>query len=192
MPKNQNSTKELFAQFGEYNERLRTLVGADKELSIQDVAPPQRRLPPSAIGKPILHFWQAAKTLYDFINNSWQCACQQQHYTNLLLQHRTHSEIEFNVLFLFESRLNHLPQSWTWQDISFKPAFEKVEQDQEIGETMAQKPLQEVPISRMAPQPKKHGMASVTRVLKATKLIGSFGLSSKRYAESRFRSVADS
>lgn len=111
----------MFELFNDYNNQLKEFLSTDKASPTPVVIEPQRSNRPSTLNKPIVQFWHKAKTLYKFINSSWLCACRERHQTNLLLQHRTDSEVEFNVLFLYESTSVQTLRSWTWQEIALKP-----------------------------------------------------------------------
>lgn len=142
------------------------------------MAASQRAMGHSAIHKPIVHFWQHAKTLYDFISRSWLCKCHKLHQTNLLLQHRDNHEVEFNLLFLFGGNSIDTSQPWAWQDITLKP-LKPQEREEVVVEPERQKTPEDCLDPPMEPQPNRpKGFTHITS--KVRKIILSLGFKSKQ------------
>ena len=123
-PRSQNIRADLLKEFERYNDILKGLLSASNISRDVSVSQIHRKVAGPAFRKPVVCFWQNAKKLYEFIDKSWQCKCKPHHNTNILLQHRTDSEVDFNVLFLYgphDIYDIHNDQRWTWQDIRFKP-----------------------------------------------------------------------
>lgn len=88
----------LFKQLDEWNKSLEQLLGiSDKETQLlQDR---QASGVTSAIDSAICNFWISANKLFEALVTAWQCSCQGQHSTRLLLQHRDTKKSDFGLLF---------------------------------------------------------------------------------------------
>jgi len=127
-PRSQKIRADLFKEFERYNDILKGLLSGSNISQDASVSQTHRKVAGPALRKPIVCFWQNAKKLYEFIDKSWQCKCKPHHNTNILLQHRTDSEVDFNVLFFCSPHDIydiHNDQRWTWLDIIFKPTKEE-------------------------------------------------------------------
>ncbi|PMD45595.1 hypothetical protein L207DRAFT_578504 [Hyaloscypha variabilis F] len=153
--------KQILDQFGRCNEELKGLVCPETAW-----LPPARTLPirqgATHIHKPILHFWNHAKTLYEFISKCWRCKCHPLHQTNLLLQHRENQEVEFNVLFIFGGDAMETVPPWTWQDITLRP-LEFTEKEQPLLDLKPQKIPEQRPVSPVADSSPSPSLALPTK-----------------------------
>ena len=76
----------------------------------------------SLVGATFLQgIWLHANSLFTILTKSWRCDCQPFHQTNLLLRHRTTSNVDFKVLLFFDQKKACPdPGSWTWQETDIK------------------------------------------------------------------------
>ena len=144
----------MFDEFGRDNDLIKSLICPEPISSNPMTTIPSRRIGASAIHKPIVQFWQNARTLYNFIGRSWRCSCHELHQSNLLLQHRDNEDVEFNILFLFGNSALDDTHTWGWQDIKLQPV-EPSNGDQDV-ESVSQETLEKPTGPATNKQPNKH------------------------------------
>lgn len=114
--------KELFEELKECNTRL------EKLLLFSNKAPPPQDSTTTAASKQISRLKFAFRTahknstaLYKAIQRSWQCSCEEHHYANLQLEHRTAAEgISFRMILDSSSAAASGGHPWTRRGLSFK------------------------------------------------------------------------
>lgn len=117
------SRRELFEELKECNTRL------EKLLLFSNKAPPPQDSAPAAASKQISRLQSVFRTahknstaLYKAIQSSWKCSCQEHHYANLQLEHRTapDDDISFRmVLGSSHSSTTGVPP-WKQKELCFK------------------------------------------------------------------------
>ena len=116
---NQPKRDKLFERLTDYNNELRALLDTGDRIAVlrhnRSVAKK------SAVSKGLCQFWRHADRLYSLLTQSWRCECKTFHQANLLLQHRTTPNAEFNIIFFFAQQdITPEPWSWTWQQTNIK------------------------------------------------------------------------
>ncbi|KAH7389317.1 hypothetical protein DE146DRAFT_635047 [Phaeosphaeria sp. MPI-PUGE-AT-0046c] len=108
---------ELFGRLKECNERLEKLLSSsDRVSALQDVAPGYTK----HISELALVFKKISKrssSLFQALQNAWQCSCQQYHFANLQLEHRTLTEVCFKIILMFVAPSEHENTPWHWKEI---------------------------------------------------------------------------
>ncbi|KAF2007647.1 hypothetical protein P154DRAFT_376872, partial [Amniculicola lignicola CBS 123094] len=88
---------EMLDQLKECNERLEKLLStSDKVSSLSTIPTNSKRS--SSLESALRKAWKKSDLLFKALHEAWQCSCQQYHYANLRLEHRTVSEICFDVI----------------------------------------------------------------------------------------------
>lgn len=116
---NQSKRDKLFEDLTDYNNELRTLLDTSDRIAAlrrsRDVGKK------SAVSKGMWQFWRHADRLYNILTQSWACDCKIFHQANLLLQHRTNSNADFRIMFVYaQQNLRPKPWSWTCQETNIK------------------------------------------------------------------------
>ncbi|KAI1389422.1 uncharacterized protein F4822DRAFT_199745 [Hypoxylon trugodes] len=94
----ESARNNLFKELSECNKSLEQLLGiSDKETQLLQER--QANTVASAIDSAICNFWVNANRLFEALATAWQCSCQGQHSTRLLLQHRETKTSDFKLLF---------------------------------------------------------------------------------------------
>lgn len=114
--------KELFEELKECNTRL------EKLLLFSNKAPPPQNSTTNAASTQTSRLKSVFKAahknstaLYKAIQTSWQCSCQEHHYANLQLEHRTAAEgISFRMILDSSSEAASGGHQWTRRGLSFK------------------------------------------------------------------------
>ncbi|KAI9766750.1 MAG: hypothetical protein M1839_004781 [Geoglossum umbratile] len=116
---NKTIREKLFNDLTECNNRLRTLLDSSDRIAV--LRSTRHVAKKSAVNKKLWQLWRHASNLYDLLTNSWGCDCRHFHQANLLLRHRTTSDVDFNVVFVFSQQPPELPaSSWVWQQANIK------------------------------------------------------------------------
>jgi hypothetical protein len=110
---------KLFDELTDYNNELRTLLDTSDRIAALRQNNGLRKK--SATSKGLWQFWRHADQLYTLLTQSWRCECQGLHRANLLLQHRTNSNVDFRIIFVYaQQNLKPKPWSWTCQETNIK------------------------------------------------------------------------
>jgi hypothetical protein len=119
----------LFGELGDLNDRLEKLVQKQEKLvQLQEERNSERQLAVSLLGPKANSFWRYADQLYKSLAVAWQCNCFQHHCAKLMLQHRQTLDIEFMLVFQFQSNNSSLgapSQVWQLQETSVKGREDK-------------------------------------------------------------------
>ncbi|KAF1925144.1 uncharacterized protein M421DRAFT_44651, partial [Didymella exigua CBS 183.55] len=108
---------ELFGQLKECNERLEKLLSSNDRVSaLQDVAPGYTKHT-SELKSAFKKISKKSHSLFQALQNAWQCSCQQYHFANLGLEHRTLTEVCFKIILIFVAPLEHGKMPWRWKEI---------------------------------------------------------------------------
>ncbi|KAJ5024205.1 hypothetical protein J3E72DRAFT_387566 [Bipolaris maydis] len=108
---------ELFGQLKECNERLEKLLNSsDRVSALQDVAPGATKKA-SELESAFKRISKKSNLLFQALQNAWQCSCQQYHFANLRLEHRTLAEACFEIVFMFIAPSEHGVTPWTEKHI---------------------------------------------------------------------------
>ncbi|KAF2818116.1 hypothetical protein CC86DRAFT_337510 [Ophiobolus disseminans] len=108
---------ELFGQLKECNERLEKLLSSsDRVSALQDVAPGYTKQT-SELALAFKKISKKSRSLFQALQNAWQCSCQQYHFANLRLEHRTLAEVCFKIIVVFVAPLEHGNTPWRWKEI---------------------------------------------------------------------------
>ena len=112
MSLNQSKRDKLFKQLTDHNNELRTLLNSsDRIAELRQHRGGARK--GSAHLKGLWQLWRHAGELYSLLMQSWRCECKTLHQTNLLLQHRASSKVEFRIMFVYALQ-NLKPKPWLW------------------------------------------------------------------------------
>jgi hypothetical protein len=113
----EKAREELFGQLKECNERLEKLLSSSDRISaLQDVAPGPGKQN-SELESTFQKISKRSRLLFHALQNAWQCSCQQYHFANLQLEHRTLTDICFKVILMFVAPLEYGNTSWRWKEI---------------------------------------------------------------------------
>jgi hypothetical protein len=123
---NQSKRDKLFNELTDYNNELRTLLDASDRIAA--LRQGRGKVKRSTVSKGLWQFWRHADNLYNLLTRSWRCDCKAYHLANLMLQHRTTSKSEFQIMIVFaqQSRMPK-PWSWTWQETSIKMLEDEIQ-----------------------------------------------------------------
>lgn len=61
--------------------------------------------------------WKKSDLLFKALQKAWQCSCQQYHFANLRLEHRTLPEICFEVILMFVAPSPQADTPWSWREL---------------------------------------------------------------------------
>ncbi|PVH96842.1 hypothetical protein DM02DRAFT_102867 [Periconia macrospinosa] len=126
---------ELFSQLNECNERLtRLLSSSDKLSALQKTTAPAHTKQSSALETALRKACEKSALLFKALQNAWRCSCQQYHFANLRLEHRTIPDICFEVILMFVTPSTQISTPWSWRalqcghmkDCSFPPKHMKL------------------------------------------------------------------
>ncbi|KAF2119217.1 hypothetical protein BDV96DRAFT_642255 [Lophiotrema nucula] len=109
--------EELFAQLKQYNERLEKLLGTSDKVSMLQSGSIQSGKNTSVMETAFRNAWKKSDLLFRALQNAWNCSCQQYHFANLRLEHRTLSEICFEIILMFVAPSDHGNTPWAWEEL---------------------------------------------------------------------------
>jgi hypothetical protein len=92
------------------------LSSSDRVSALQDVAPGYTKQT-SELALAFKKISKKSRSLFQALQNAWQCSCQQYHFANLRLEHRTLAEVCFKIIVVFVAPLEHGNTSWRWKEI---------------------------------------------------------------------------
>lgn len=114
---NEPVRNELFEQLKEGNRRLEKLLStSDKILALENIAPVNTKHT-SALITAFQKVWKRSGLLFKAIQTAWQCSCQQYHIANLRLEHHTHAELCFEIIFMFVDPSSKANGPWSWREL---------------------------------------------------------------------------
>ncbi|KAF2249995.1 hypothetical protein BU26DRAFT_404863, partial [Trematosphaeria pertusa] len=90
--------EELFGQLKECNERLEKLLSSSDKVSALQNASPSTTKQMTALETAFKKACTKSDLLFKALQNAWNCSCQQYHFANLRLEHRTLPETCFEVI----------------------------------------------------------------------------------------------
>lgn len=108
---------ELFDQLKECNERLEQLLSSSDRISALQNAIPGNTKQTSALESAFRRISKKSDLLFRALQKAWQCSCQQYHFANLRLEHRTLEEACFEIILLFVAPLGFGDTPWSCQHI---------------------------------------------------------------------------
>lgn len=115
---------KIFGRIEENNKRLEKLISTSDKMSTLRNPPPTsatiKARETSALETIFRKARKQSGVLFEALYKSWQCSCQQSHFANLRLEHRTVSDVCFDLIFMFASSTFHSTQidsPWTWREI---------------------------------------------------------------------------
>ncbi|KAI8936693.1 hypothetical protein NX059_007085 [Plenodomus lindquistii] len=113
----ESTRNELFGQLKECNERLQKLLSSsDRVSALQDVAPVYAKMT-SELASAFKEISKKSRLLFQALQNAWQCSCQQYHFANLRLEHRTLTVVRFEIILMFIAPSEHEDTPWRWKEI---------------------------------------------------------------------------
>jgi hypothetical protein len=113
---NEQGRNELFDRLMECNNRLDTLLRKSDAISaLQNPAPTAPKGQISTLETVFKSARKKATFLFKAFQKSWHCSCQQYHFANLRLEHRTTTNICFDVILAFVAPLPNMP--WSWKEL---------------------------------------------------------------------------
>jgi hypothetical protein len=110
---------KLIEKLAQNNEKLQRLLDSSDRLASSRRLRESKK---SLVGATFLRgIWLHANSLFTSLTKAWRCDCQSFHQANLLLRHRTTSNVDFKVLLFFDPRKACPdPGPWTWQETDIK------------------------------------------------------------------------
>ncbi|KAF2870783.1 hypothetical protein BDV95DRAFT_447251, partial [Massariosphaeria phaeospora] len=94
----ERTRSELFGQLKECNKRLEKLLSSSDRVSALQNAAPGHTKQTSVLESAFKKVSKKSDLLFRALQNAWQCSCQQYHFANLRLEHRTLSEVCFELI----------------------------------------------------------------------------------------------
>ncbi|KAF2790435.1 hypothetical protein K505DRAFT_327588 [Melanomma pulvis-pyrius CBS 109.77] len=115
---NEPVRNKLFEQLKECNGRLEKLLSTSDKISALENVTPNNMKHTAALELAFKKAWKKSDLLFKAIQKAWQCPCQQYHFANLRLEHRTLPEICFEVILMFITpSLSQADTSWFWREL---------------------------------------------------------------------------
>jgi hypothetical protein len=108
---------ELFCQLKECNERLEKLLSSSDRVSALQDATPGPNKQTSVLESAFKTSSKKSYKLFEALQKAWQCSCQQYHFANLRLEHRTLQETCFDIILMFMAPSMHDKMPWYWKEI---------------------------------------------------------------------------
>jgi hypothetical protein len=108
---------ELFDQLKECNERLEKLLSSSDRVSALQNAAPGHTKQTTALETAFKKAWKKSDLLFKALQGAWKCSCQQYHFANLRLEHRTLHDICFEVILMFVAPSSHGDTRWSWREM---------------------------------------------------------------------------
>ncbi|KAF1948435.1 hypothetical protein CC80DRAFT_498210 [Byssothecium circinans] len=108
---------ELFEQLKQCNRRLEKLLSTSDKISALENVTPATTKQTSALETAFKKAWKKSDLLFKAIQKAWQCSCQQYHFANLRLEHRTLPEICFEVILMFVAPSSQANTPWSWREL---------------------------------------------------------------------------
>lgn len=103
----------LLKRMKECNERLEKLLSTSDIVSARESADVLKTT--GALEVTLRKAWRKSDHLFKAIQNAWQCSCEQYHFANLRLEHRTLPEICFEVILTFVAPGYSAKSLWSWR-----------------------------------------------------------------------------
>jgi len=113
----ERTRNELFGQLKECNERLGKLLSSSDRVSALQDASPGHSKQTSVLESAFKKASKKSDLLFKALHNAWQCSCQQYHFANLRLEHRTLTEVCFEVILMFVAPSAYGNTPWSWKEI---------------------------------------------------------------------------
>jgi hypothetical protein len=109
--------EQLFDRLGRSTTRLQDIL--ERSVRIEglrsNLETNTKRSPNKALRKILLQ----AKSLHDVLAQAWNCPCQKWHMAQFLLKHRTTSNGDFKVIFLYANTIDErASRSWVWKEMN--------------------------------------------------------------------------
>ncbi|KAF2498251.1 hypothetical protein BU16DRAFT_524392 [Lophium mytilinum] len=153
--------KALFDQLKECNGRLEKLLNtSDKVSALQNAGSPNTKKT-SALETALKKAWKMSDHLFKALSKAWQCSCQQYHFANLRLEHRTLPEICFEVILMFAAPSSRVNTPWLWQELQCR---------QMIGCSCPHKPMKPSPSPSLVRRKKVAFTTPATTVVTVPKI----------------------
>jgi hypothetical protein len=114
---NEQVRKELFAQLEKCNQRLEKLLSMSDVISALQIPVSADKRQNSTLEKVFKTVRKKSDHLFKALQKAWQCSCQQYHFANLRLEHRTRSETCFEVILIFVSPSSQVAAPWSWKEL---------------------------------------------------------------------------
>ncbi|KAF2128931.1 hypothetical protein P153DRAFT_357424 [Dothidotthia symphoricarpi CBS 119687] len=107
---------ELLGQLKECNERLEKLLSSSDRVSALESATPGHTKQTDTLVSIFKKASKRSNLLFKALQNAWQCSCQQYHFANLRLEHRTLTEVCFEIILVFSALPAHVKRPWSWKE----------------------------------------------------------------------------
>jgi hypothetical protein len=113
----ERTRNELFDLLKKCNERLEKLLNvSDRVSALQDAAPGHTKQT-SMLESAFKKVSKKSDMLFKALQDSWQCSCRQYHFANLRLEHRTLTEVCFEIILMFIAPPTQSSTPWYWKEI---------------------------------------------------------------------------
>jgi hypothetical protein len=112
----ERTRNELFGLLKECNERLEKLLSSSDRVSALQNTPGHSKQT-SVLDSAFKSVSKKSDQLFKALQNAWQCSCQQYHFANLRLEHRTLTEVFFEIILKFVAPSVHGNTLWRWREI---------------------------------------------------------------------------
>jgi hypothetical protein len=108
---------DLFATLKRCNERLGELLSTSEKISTLQMSHPRNNKQTFTLEAAFKMASKESSFLFEALQKAWQCSCQEQHFANLRLEHRTLPEICFEVILMFEATTSLNIAPWSWREV---------------------------------------------------------------------------
>lgn len=110
---------ELFERLKTCNERLEKLLStSDKVSALENIASVNTKQT-SALESAFRKVWKKSDHLFKAIHSAWQCSCQEHHFANLRLEHRTLSDMCFDIILMYITPSPSADTPWLWRELQY-------------------------------------------------------------------------
>lgn len=114
---NEQVRQKLLTQLETCNQRLEKLLSkSDKAFALQNTTPGDTR-PNSNLEALFKKAWKKSNLLFKTLQRAWNCQCQDYHFANLRLEHRTLAEICFEIILVSVTSPCQAKIPWSWKEL---------------------------------------------------------------------------
>ncbi|KAH7324281.1 hypothetical protein B0I35DRAFT_475541 [Stachybotrys elegans] len=117
---NESVRNELFDQLKECNTRLEQLLKtSDKMAALQHTEEPVPAKRTHSLEVIFKKAWKHSALLFSALQKAWQCPCRKHHVAHLRLEHRTMSDMRFELLLSSAPNAAKTAPEWLWKEIEY-------------------------------------------------------------------------
>jgi hypothetical protein len=114
---NEPVRKDLFDRLKECNGRLEKLLSMSDKMSALHSATSTKTKQNGALEMTFKNAWKKSELLFKALQKAWRCSCQNHHFANLQLEHRTLPEICFGIILMSVAPSSQGNSPWSWREL---------------------------------------------------------------------------